>query len=215
MDSLKIGLEKEWDRAAVSHPFLVAVRSGTIDPAQFERWLVQDYLFVQQFVRFAGSVLSRAPNMSDVKLLLAGIGALTDEIEHFERALDERGLAFRDATPLKATEQYTTQLRVWATSLTWPELISVFWAIENVYNQAWSSCRDAHSPYKEWVERWANHAFSEYVAALDRTAKNALETLPQRSSSESSSSPAQLGNVQGLIRGVLLLEDAFWSMALE
>jgi hypothetical protein len=37
--------------------------SQTIEPAQFNAWLVQDYLFVRGFTRFAASVLVSAPEV--------------------------------------------------------------------------------------------------------------------------------------------------------
>ena len=40
---------EQWQAATV-HPFLNECKLGTIKPKQFNTWLVQDYLFVVEFI---------------------------------------------------------------------------------------------------------------------------------------------------------------------
>src|SRR3712207_927117 len=59
-------------RAATRHPFLDAVRDGTIPVAAFDTWLVQDARFVADLLRFQARLLARAPRPAQA--VLAEIG---------------------------------------------------------------------------------------------------------------------------------------------
>jgi thiaminase/transcriptional activator TenA len=86
--------------AATHHPFLDAVRNGTLDPAAFSRWLVQDHHFALALTRAEGRYLANAPRR-DLELLGQGIQAMVAELAWFERNAAERGLDL--ATPLHPT----------------------------------------------------------------------------------------------------------------
>jgi thiaminase len=47
-------------RGATRHPFLDGVREGTLPEGVFERWLVQDYLFVLAGLAFQSRLVPRA-----------------------------------------------------------------------------------------------------------------------------------------------------------
>ena len=47
-------------RKAIRHPFLDGVREGTLPEGVFERWLVQDYLFVLDGLAFQSRLIPRA-----------------------------------------------------------------------------------------------------------------------------------------------------------
>jgi formylaminopyrimidine deformylase / aminopyrimidine aminohydrolase len=49
-----------WARATRS-PFLDAVRDGSLPPAVFDTWLVQDAHFLGDLLRFQARLLARAP----------------------------------------------------------------------------------------------------------------------------------------------------------
>lgn len=74
---------QEWQDRAISSPFLSSVTDGTVSPAQFNAWLVQDGLFVREFTRFLGACLAKAPH-PHFDLLLAGAAALKDELAWFQ-----------------------------------------------------------------------------------------------------------------------------------
>lgn len=68
---------------ATQHPFLVAVRDGTLTESAFEAWLVQDYRFVSDLLVFQGRLLARAPRRVQA-VLAGGAMALADELAWFE-----------------------------------------------------------------------------------------------------------------------------------
>src|SRR6476646_11894272 len=69
--------------AATHHPFLEAVRDGTITDSAFDRWLVQDALFVADLLTFQARLLARAPRAAQ-PVLAGGCVALVAELDWFE-----------------------------------------------------------------------------------------------------------------------------------
>src|SRR3712207_9581992 len=65
-------------RAATRHPFLDAVRDGTVPVAAFDTWLVQAARFVADLLRFQARLLARAPRPAQA-VLAGGLVALVDE----------------------------------------------------------------------------------------------------------------------------------------
>jgi thiaminase len=52
-------------RRAVAHPFLDAVRGGTLAEASFGAWLSQDYLFIADLLAFQAGLLARLETGSE------------------------------------------------------------------------------------------------------------------------------------------------------
>jgi formylaminopyrimidine deformylase / aminopyrimidine aminohydrolase len=69
--------------AATHHPFLDAVREGTITEAAFDRWLAQDAMFVADLLTFQARLLARAPRPAQ-STLAGGCVALVDELDWFD-----------------------------------------------------------------------------------------------------------------------------------
>jgi len=55
-------------REATRHPFLDAVRDGTLYWQAFATWLVQDYLFVRDILSSQARLLTRAPRADQAVL---------------------------------------------------------------------------------------------------------------------------------------------------
>jgi thiaminase len=75
-------LDSLWS-AATRHPFLEAVREGTTTDSAFDRWLVQDALFVGDLLTFQARLLARAPRAAQA-VLAGGCVALVAELDWFE-----------------------------------------------------------------------------------------------------------------------------------
>lgn len=191
---------------AISHQFLDDVRSGLIKPAQFNCWLAQDRLFVQQFTRFAGSLLRVSP-LNSQDLILGGLGALKDELTWFDAKANERGVDLRSAD--NATMQPACKVYCeWMQNLHDASPVvqaTAFWSIELVYNSAWrniaAACADG--PYREFTTRWGSDDFTEYVRGLAAMADALL----------ASASEDEVAAATAAVKRVLELEVGFWDMA--
>jgi thiaminase len=183
-------LDDLW-HAATRHPFLDAVRDGTISDTAFNRWLGQDALFVADLLSFQARLLARAPRRAR-SVIAEGCVALSAELDWFEVQAAHRGIQL-DSPPLPATLAYRKLLERLDTA-PYPEAVTALWALERVYLQAWAFAASTASPFSEFTEHWTEPGFAAYVASLAELATP--------------------GGRDGLIAEVLSAEVAFWQMAL-
>lgn len=162
-----------WARAT-RHPFLAAVRDGTLPEAAFRSWLAQDYCFVADLLVFQSGLLARAPRHAQ-RPLAAGTVALVDELTWFEQ--QARGLELDLRTdPLPATVAYRVLLEHLAEQ-DFPVALAALWAIERAYLDAWSFAAPGAEPYRECVAHWTVPEFADYVATLESAADQAAGGL--------------------------------------
>jgi thiaminase/transcriptional activator TenA len=156
----------DWARAT-RHPFLSAVRDGTLPDGAFDTWLVQDAHFVADLLVFQARLLARAPRSAQA-VLAGGLVALVDELTWFEEQAAARGLELR-APVLPATAAYAALLqRLDAAEV--GAALTALWTIERTYLDAWSSSRPGAPAYREFVEHWTVPGFAGYVADLEAAA---------------------------------------------
>ncbi len=177
--------------AATRHPFLDAVRDGTLADAAFDRWLIQDELFVADLLPFQARLLARAPRRAQ-GVLAGGCVALVDELDWFEVKAGGRGIELGQPA-LGATLAYR-ELLVRMDTMPADMALTGLWVIEKVYLDAWSSAISTTSSFREFVDHWTTPAFAAYVDALGEVAH-----------------PDTHGDV---VAEVLTHEVAFWEMAL-
>ncbi len=179
-----------WGRAT-RHPFLDAVRDGTLPPAAFDTWLVQDAHFLTDLLRLQARLLARAPRAAQA-VLAGGCVALVAELDWFTRVAADRGLDL-GAPRLPATVAYGELLdRLDAADV--PTALTALWTMERTYLDAWSAALPGAEPYREFVEHWTVPGFASYVAELEAVAGGAPDDL---------------------FLEVVAAETAFWQMALD
>jgi thiaminase len=180
-------------RGATAHPFLTAVRDGSIPVVAFNTWLVQDARFVADLLRFQARLLARAPRPAQA-VLAAGAVALVDELAWFEEQAAVRGLDL-GAPTLAATAAYATLLERLADA-DLPTALMALWTIERTYLDAWSAALPGAPAYREFVEHWTVPGFAGYVAGLEAAA-DGVGGVPD----------------EAVFLQLVAAETAFWDMA--
>lgn len=188
-----------WEQAII-HPFLKQCQSGNIKPEQFNTWLVQDYLFVQQFTRLLARVLANAP-VEHFDILLGGLSAIKEELNWFQAKAQERGLDLNVAK--QDTCQAYCEYMEKVGAMSYPLQATVIWAIELAYNQAWQKQGTMVTPYDEFAQRWGNANFTEYVKLLEKQADQALFEVDSETAKHAESAFVKIAS----------LEKDFWQMA--
>jgi thiaminase/transcriptional activator TenA len=176
--------------AATHHPFLEAVRDGSLPPPAFNAWLTQDYQFVIAEVAAIARLLSVAPRSAQ-SLLIGSLAALEAELSWFEGHAVRRGLSL-DGDVHPTTRAYCEFLRG-LEHRSYESAMTALWAIECAYLEAWQSAAPGQGQYREFVEHWTTPEFAAYVSALEN-----LVTEPDAAA----------------FLEVARLERAFWDMAL-
>ncbi|MEM1239230.1 MAG: TenA family transcriptional regulator [Cyanobacteria bacterium P01_H01_bin.26] len=189
----------QW-RAATVHPFLAQCQQGTIQPQQFNTWLIQDYHFVVEFTRLAASLIQTAP-VAHLDLLLSGTTFLKDELTWFQAKAGERQLSLD--LPRQPTCGTYCQFMVDLAQQPYPVKAVGFWAIELAYNQGWQIHSPMPAPYGEFADRWGNATFTGYVDCLAQQADSALQAADDTVQAQAES----------VFLSVATLEKDFWQMA--
>ena len=179
--------------SATQHPFLMAVRDQRITAQAFDRWLVQDALYVADLLTFQARLLARAPRSAQ-RVLAGGCLGMVDELDWFQEQAAHRELSV-DEPKLPATDAYAVLLTR-LDGLAYEAAVTALWALERVYLDGWTTAlSSSSSPYAAFAAHWTAPAFRAYVASL--------ATL------------AAPDSHADLIAEVLAHEVAFWDMALS
>jgi thiaminase/transcriptional activator TenA len=195
---LLTGHRELWQEAT-HHPFLDGVRDGRLPGSAFDRWLVQDYHFVEALVRTQARILAGAPR-KDLEVLSAGVKAGVDELAWFAQTARTRGVTLQ--TPVHLTCRAYVNFLYALTYDRYVVQITAVWAIERAYLDAWTTARGGEDTYGEFVEHWTNPAFQAYVTDLEGAAHHALvaaTSLENQAAAEA-------------FRSVARYEAAFWEI---
>ena len=93
---LREAAEPTWSEAA-SHRFTRELADGTLADEVMRRYLVQDYAFLDSFVRLTASAIVKAPSLAERVPLGRFLGAVTgEENTYFQRAFDALGVPAED-----------------------------------------------------------------------------------------------------------------------
>jgi len=184
------------------HPFLRGVHDGRLPQAAFDRWLVQDYHFVEALVRAQARVLACAP-IRDFAVLVGGLSAGVDELKWFSQQAEGRGLPL--PVSLHPTCRAYADFLQALTYNSYAVQITALWAVERAYLDAWSTVRGGALTYHDFIEHWTTQEFHTYVHALEDAAGRALASTGALESTMATEA----------FQWVARYEAAFWQIAYE
>lgn len=191
-----IAADAELWHSATHHPFLDGVRDGTLDPAAFSRWLVQDYRFALGLTAAEGRYLAHAPR-KDLEILAQGIQAMVAELAWFESKAAERGLDL--SAPLHPTARAYVDYLQAITHEPYAVQLTALWALERAYLEGWRTALPGAPAYRGYVEHWTNPTYAAWVDALERATNRVLAD--------------GAGRAREAFRWIARYERDFWQMA--
>ncbi|WP_240777114.1 TenA family protein [Nonomuraea basaltis] len=161
--------EPEWT-AVVTHPFAMAITTGTAADDDMRRYLEQDFQFVDSFTALLGAAVASADTFEARVPYGRFLGqvATTEEKTYFHRALAKLG--GRTEVPLEpvtaAFRQLMDEVR---TQQDYPLIVAVLCVAEWCY-LGWASRAEAPLPesfvHREWIELHEGAEFRGWVAFL-------------------------------------------------
>lgn len=193
-DALVVAAGDRWASLA-QHRFVVATADGTLPASAFDRWLLEDHVFVLAFADVLSQVVELAPQPAARAVLRGGLAALGPELELFATELAARGLDPATHQPSTACQEYVQWLRRCPED-GWDVALAVLHAVERAYLDAWTAVREASTGhrYAPFVHNWSSPEFAAWVDALAHLLGTSHPT------------PAQVD----AYRDVAELEHAFW-----
>ena len=180
-------------RAATTHRFVRELGADTLPDAEFRRYLVQDFAFIEALVTLVGYAVARAPTMPAKRRLAGFLAALTgDETNYFERALKTLGASDAFEAPeqvamTETTERFCALMAAAGERGSYGEILAILVPAEWVY-LTWATAIPKPWPKRfylaEWIQLHAIPSFAEIVewlrGELDREAAAALPSLRAR-----------------------------------
>ncbi|ADB35648.1 transcriptional activator, TenA family [Kribbella flavida DSM 17836] len=160
------GQQAAWTQILM-HPFVARTSDGSLPRSTFDRWLVEDYYFVGSFQVYLRELSAIAPDQQARDVLAGGLAALEPELALFEKAADERGLELA-GEPSLLNLGYSSYL-LSTLREGWPVAITVLYAVEKAYYDAWASVRErtgADTQYAGFIANWSSPEFAAYVEQL-------------------------------------------------
>ncbi len=178
--------EKLWtsnqDLAAscLRHPFVSALRGGTLEAGLFSGYVAQDAFFLRAFLKAYSLALARTKDAAaqcDLHALMSGV---LEELEMHRAYAVELGIELGDVIPNHACESYTDFLlhTAWHTSPA--ETLAAITPCMRLYAylgaELASAASDGH-PYRRWIAAYSSGEFMELASRveglLDRLATDA------------------------------------------
>lgn len=164
---------EDW-QAATKHPFCDALADGMLDLDKIRGYLVQDYQFIDGFVRLLASMIAHAPTLKDSVPAAQFLAVITGpENTYFLRSFEALGVsddAWRYAELKPATKEFQKLMAEAVASGKYEQMLAVLVVAEWVY-LSWAT---PHNPPKrelpfyfaEWVTLHAGVGFEGVVEYL-------------------------------------------------
>lgn len=183
-EQLRATVKAEWD-AAVNHPFVRELHTGTLPREKMRRYLVQDYQFVDSFTALLGAAVACADATAPRMVIARQLGLVAGgENTYFQRAFDALGVPDSDRSAprlLPCTAQFNELMREATASLDYALCLTVLTVAEWLYLD-WA--RQAPGPLpsdpiaREWIEIHDNPDFRVWVEFLRGELDRTLPGLP-------------------------------------
>ncbi len=200
-------------RDYTEHAFVRGLGDGSLPRAAFQRYLVQDYLFLIHFCRAYGLAIYKTTDLADMRAFQATLDAILNHEMTLHIAYSaEWGLSERD---LVETPEHPANLAYTRFVLDCGlagDLLDLAVALSPcvvgyaVIGQRLAATAAAATPYRKWIDAYAGPEYGEVatgaVALLDR--------LWARRGG-----PGREAAVRGVFAQACTLEASFWDMGLR
>jgi thiaminase (transcriptional activator TenA) len=157
--------------AILEHPFLRGLTDGTLDPAAFAHYVVQDAHYLRDFARALAVVGGKAPTHADTGMF-ARHAAGTVDVELALHAsllprlgLDASAVAATPAAP--TTQAYTSYLLATAHGGSFAEGLAAVLPCYWIYAEVGAELIERGSPdprYQSWIDTYSGDEYTAIVA---------------------------------------------------
>jgi thiaminase/transcriptional activator TenA len=173
----------------LAHPTMRGIAAGDLEPERFRAWLVQDYLFLLDYVRLFALAAARAPDTDTLGRLVDLAHATFHQELSLHRAyaadfgLGEVDPARAEKSPVCAA--YTEFLLRTAATADFAEVLAALLPCMWGYSELGRSMAEAGLPadprYQRWIETYADPAFAALAAGIGMAAQPDRTEDPQAS----------------------------------
>lgn len=204
---------KEIWNGYLKHPFVQGIINGTLEKEKFERYLVQDYLYLKEYARVFAMGVVKAQTMEEMKFFYSSVkGTMEDENELHIRMLKESGYKLDEVEKMEPhldNTSYTSYMNAIASASGVKEIAAAILPCTWSYNFIGKYILENHSdeiegnPYKEWIELYGDAGFNSFTDKWIDYTNHLCENV----------SEVEKQNLMKIFVKCSIYEMKFWDMA--
>jgi thiaminase/transcriptional activator TenA len=170
----------------LAHPTVRGIANGDLDQTRFRSWLVQDYLFLLDYVRLFALAAARAPDTDTLgRLVDLAHSTFHEELSLHRAYAAEFGLAQADLDRAEKSPQcaaYTDFLLRTAATAEFAEVLAALlpcmWGYSELGRAMAATGLPTESRYRRWIETYADPGFADLAAWCAALLDRATGGLP-------------------------------------
>lgn len=197
----------------IKHNFVNQLAAGTLAPASFRHYLVQDYLYLIHYTRVMALSVYKSNTLAQMRVGQAGINAMLDlEIAMYLDFCRQWGLSIEEvesAPESAATIAYSRYLLDAAMSGSLAELYAAIAPCLMGYGEIGKRLKAkgfiCDNPYQIWIDVFTSDDFQALTAQNEAHINELL----------AAATPSQSDKFQQLFNTAARMEVNFWQMALD
>jgi len=155
--------------ACLEHPFVRGIADGTLEEPRFRCYVAQDAYFLEAFARAYALAAGRSPDRDGLRAFHALVGGVLEELELHRDYAARWGIDLVPA-PLPAASAYVHFLLAAAALEPSGHVAAAMAPCMRLYaflGQRLARVTAASSPYREWVETYADPEFEALAKRLE------------------------------------------------
>lgn len=217
-ETLKSACSDDW-RAYTQHDFTESLGAGTLPKPAFQKYLVQDYLFLIQFARAHALAVYKSTSLEDMRAAASGVSAILDvEMDLHVRLCSEWGLSRLELEQSIEAPQTIAYTRFVLEAGQAGDILDLMVALApcmlgyaeigrsllEEFGQGDGTMASEH-PYRAWIHEYSGADYQSVASATEASLeKHASELLTE----------ARRPRLELLFRQATRLEADFWQMGL-
>ncbi len=183
-DDLYTAAKLNWD-AQLEHPFVTGLGDGSLDVERFQRWVLQDYLYLKEFARVFAWAVAKTDRLESMSWYATVLDLTLNTEMALHRSYAERfGISSEEleATPMwPTTRAYTDFLVRTAADGDMADLLAALlpcaWGYVYIGQHLARGKAPEDERYADWIQQYASDEFAQAAewlkAELDRVAEGA------------------------------------------
>ncbi|MFT5708589.1 MAG: thiaminase/transcriptional activator TenA [Oceanospirillaceae bacterium] len=193
-DQLRAACIDDWQQAS-EHAFCTELAAGTLSLDKMKTYLIQDYTFIDNFVRLSAAAIHHAPTLADRIPLAQFLGVITGpENTYFQQSFNQLKIPEQQRVNpvlLIPTQGFQDLMLEAAESGTYANMIAVLCVAEWIY-LSWASPVADFDPelpsyFSQWISLHCGEYFSSVVEHLRSQLDRALPLLNEQQQQEAGS----------------------------
>ncbi len=217
---LRAACPQAW-RAYTEHAFVQQLATGTLPEASFRRYLIQDYLFLEQYTRAYALAVYKSETLADMRDAAGAVDALLNtemglHVQYCERwGISEAQMLATTERP--ANINYTRYVLDTGMAGDVLDLLVALAPCSCGYGEIGARLLAnpatvlEGNPYRDWIEMYGGAEFQQ----VSRAAVRQIDSVAQRRMGDDPAQSPRWDQLCRIFSMAVSLEEGFWQMGLD